>query len=54
MKEKSIKSDLTRLDRMTDGDIDYSDIPPLDDSLFTKEKEPWPPSIPDNDPEKTS
>ena len=37
MKEKkkgSIKSDLKRLDAMTDDDIDYSDIPELDDEFW--------------------
>lgn len=34
--KKSIKSDLEHLDRMKDKDIDYSDIPELDDSFFTK------------------
>ena len=32
----NIKSDLARLDRMTDEDIDYSDIPELDDKFFTQ------------------
>ena len=36
-KRKFISSDLKRLDKMTDEDIDYSDIPSLDDSFFTKE-----------------
>jgi uncharacterized protein (DUF4415 family) len=36
-KRKSISSDLKRLDKMTDADIDYSDIPPLGASFFTKE-----------------
>jgi hypothetical protein len=27
--KRAIKSDLARLDRMKDDDIDYSDIPPL-------------------------
>ena len=36
-KRKSISSDLKRLDKMTDADIDYSDIPPLDESFFKKE-----------------
>jgi uncharacterized protein len=31
------KSDLARIDRMKDSDIDYSDIPPLGDAFFTKE-----------------
>lgn len=30
-----IKSNLERLDAMNDADIDYSDIPGLDDSFFT-------------------
>jgi hypothetical protein len=34
--KKSIKSDLTRVDRMADDDIDYSDIPPLDKAFFTQ------------------
>jgi hypothetical protein len=29
MNKKSIKSDLARIDRMRDCDIDYSDLPPL-------------------------
>jgi uncharacterized protein (DUF4415 family) len=36
-KRKSISSDLKKLDKMTDEDIDYSDIPPLDESFFKKE-----------------
>ena len=28
---------------MRDADIDYSDIPPLDDSFFRKATTPWPP-----------
>lgn len=28
---------------MKDSEIDYSDIPPLDQSFFTKATEPWPP-----------
>lgn len=39
-KTQSIKSDLARLDRMTDEDIDYSDIPPLGDEFFTRAKHP--------------
>ena len=39
-----IKSDLKRLDRMTDKNIDYSDIPPLDDAFFKKATMvAWPP-----------
>lgn len=29
---------------MKDGDIDYSDIPELDESFFEKETVPWPPA----------
>lgn len=43
MSKKSIKSDLTRLDRMKDPDIDYSDIPPLGDEFFKKATVAWPP-----------
>jgi uncharacterized protein (DUF4415 family) len=41
--KKYIKSDLARVDRMKDAEIDYSDIPPLDKSFFTKATEAWPP-----------
>jgi uncharacterized protein (DUF4415 family) len=41
--KKSIKSDLARLDRMRDSDIDYSDIPPLGDEFFKKATVAWPP-----------
>jgi hypothetical protein len=40
--KKSIKSDLARVDRMKDAEIDYSDIPPLDKSFYTKATEAWP------------
>ncbi len=40
--KKSIKSDLDRLDRMKD--IDYSDIPALDNSFFAKPIIDWPPT----------
>ncbi len=43
MSKKSIKSDLARVDRIKDAEIDYSDIPPLDKSFFTKATEAWPP-----------
>lgn len=36
VKRKFITSDLKRLDKLKDKDIDYSDIPPLDESFFTK------------------
>jgi uncharacterized protein (DUF4415 family) len=42
--KKSIKSDLARLDQMTDADIDYSDIPPLGKAFFTKARAAWPPA----------
>ncbi len=29
---------------MKDAEIDYSDIPPLDKSFFTRAKEAWPPA----------
>ena len=44
MSRKSIKSDLARLDRLKDRDIDYSEIPPLDPSFFKKATEAWPPA----------
>ena len=34
MRKKSIKSDLKRIDAMGDENIDYSDIPALDDKFF--------------------
>jgi len=40
---KSIKSDLKRIDRLTDADIDYSDSPALGDAFLTKAALPWPP-----------
>jgi uncharacterized protein (DUF4415 family) len=42
--KKSIKSDLARIDRMKDSDIDYLDIPPLDDSFYKRVTEAWPPT----------
>jgi uncharacterized protein (DUF4415 family) len=42
--KKSIKSDLARIDRMRDADIDYSDIPPLDKAFFAKATAAWPPA----------
>jgi uncharacterized protein (DUF4415 family) len=41
--KKSIKSDLARIDRMRDADIDYSDIPPLDSTFLKKAAVVWPP-----------
>ena len=34
VKKKSIKSDLKRLDKMTDEDIDYSEIPEFDEEFL--------------------
>jgi uncharacterized protein (DUF4415 family) len=42
--KKSIKSDLARIDRMKDADIDYSDIPRLDKTFFKKATMAWPPA----------
>jgi len=43
--EKSIKSDLAKIDRMTDANIDYSDIPELDEAFFKNaEVVNWPPA----------
>ena len=45
MNAKSIKSDLAKLDRMTDADIDYSDIPELTSDFFKNAREVnWPPT----------
>jgi uncharacterized protein (DUF4415 family) len=41
---KSIKSDLARIDRTKDRDIDYSDIPRLDQTFFKKATMAWPPA----------
>ena len=35
---------MLKLDRMKDAEIDYSDIPPLDKSFFTRATEAWPPA----------
>ena len=43
MNKKSIESDLARIDRMREADIDYSDIPPLDKTFLKKATAPWPP-----------
>ncbi|HME06973.1 MAG TPA: BrnA antitoxin family protein [Bryobacteraceae bacterium] len=43
MSKKSIKSDLARIDRMKDREIDYSDIPALDKSFLKKATVAWPP-----------
>jgi uncharacterized protein (DUF4415 family) len=41
--KKFIKSDLKHIDKLKDRDIDYSDIPELDESFFTKAMVQWPP-----------
>ena len=43
MSKKSTKSDLRRLDALRDEDIDYTDIPELDESFFEKATVQWPP-----------
>ena len=43
MKERVIKSDLARVDKLRDEDIDYSDIPDLDDEVFAQPLVDWPP-----------
>ena len=42
-KERAIKSDLARIDKLRDENIDYSDIPELDDEVFAQPLVPWPP-----------
>lgn len=44
MSKRSIKSDLARIDRMRDSDIDYSDIAPLDKTFLKKAQAAWPPA----------
>lgn len=44
MNRKSIKSDLARVDRTRDTEIDYSDIPPLDKTFLKKATVVWPPA----------
>jgi len=39
-----LKTDWERLDRMTDDDIDYSDIPSLGDEFFARAHEYIPPA----------
>ena len=43
MSKKSIKSDVARIKRMKDAEIDYSDIPALDKSFLKKATTAWPP-----------
>jgi uncharacterized protein (DUF4415 family) len=41
--KKPIKSDLSRIDRMKDAEIDYSQIPALGRGLLKKATVAWPP-----------
>ena len=41
--EGSDKSDLKRIDRMRDTQIDYSDTPPLDKTFLKQATVAWPP-----------
>lgn len=43
MSKKHIKSDLNRIDAMEDRDIDYSQIPELDEDFFKKARVVVPP-----------
>ena len=43
MSRKPIKSDLKRIDGMRDRDIDYTDIPALDESFFKEAQVVVPP-----------
>lgn len=43
MSKKSVKSDLARIGRMKDAEIDYSDIPPLNKLFLKKATVAWPP-----------
>jgi uncharacterized protein (DUF4415 family) len=42
--KKPTKTDLARIDRMKDEDIDYSDIPALDDAFLAQPTVQWPPA----------
>lgn len=44
VKRPFIKSDLKRIDALTDAKINYREIPPLDDGFFSKELADWPPA----------
>jgi uncharacterized protein (DUF4415 family) len=45
-KERAIKSDLARVDKLRDEDIDYSDISELDDEVFAQPLVEWPRKAP--------
>ena len=42
-KKRAMKSDLARIDKLADEDLDYSDIPEVDDGVFAQPLVPWPP-----------
>jgi uncharacterized protein (DUF4415 family) len=44
LKSESIKSDLARIHALSDGEIDYSDIPSLHESFLKKATVAWPPA----------
>ena len=44
MSKKSIKSDLAKVDKTRDADIDYSEIPALGKEFFKKAVTEWPPA----------
>jgi hypothetical protein len=50
MKTKSIKSDLKRIDGMSDSEIDFSDTPELDKSFLKRATVAWPPAKAVDDP----
>jgi hypothetical protein len=41
--QEPTKTDLAHIDRIKDENIDYSDIPPLDESFFTRPTVPHDP-----------
>ena len=43
VKERATKSDLARIDKLRDEQIDYSEIPELDDNVFAQPLVDWPP-----------
>ena len=43
VKERTIKSDVARIDTLRDEEIDYSDISELDDEIFAQSLVDWPP-----------
>jgi hypothetical protein len=51
-KRHPIKSDLARVDKLRDEDIDYSDIPEVDEHVFGQPSVSWPPRAqpPDRSP----